>query len=93
LQDTASATGRQHGKAHPVVLYSIQTELETMKATIAIDDELFARAQEYAGVKEKSAVISEALKAYIQIEAGRRLARLGGTEPDAKAPPRRRSAR
>jgi Arc/MetJ family transcription regulator len=75
------------------VLYSIQTELETMKATIAIDDELFARAQEYAGVKEKSAVISEALKAYIQIEAGRRLARLGGTEPDAKAPPRRRSAR
>jgi Arc/MetJ family transcription regulator len=64
-----------------------------MKATIAIDDKLFARAQEYAGVKEKSAVISEALKAYIQIEAGRRLARLGGTEPDAKAPPRRRSAR
>jgi Arc/MetJ family transcription regulator len=67
------------------------TELETMKATIAIDDQLFARAQEYAGVKEKSAVISEALKAYIEIEAGRRLARLGGTEPDAKAPPRRRS--
>jgi Arc/MetJ family transcription regulator len=68
-------------------------EPETMKATIVIDDELFARAQEYAGVKEESAVIREALKAYIQIEAGRRLARLGGTEPDAKAPPRRRSAR
>jgi Arc/MetJ family transcription regulator len=64
-----------------------------MKATIAIDDELFARAQEYAGVKEKSAVISEALKAYVQIEAGRRLARLGGTIPDAKAPPRRRLPR
>lgn len=73
------------------MLYSMLTELETMKATIAIDDQLFARAQEYAGVKEKSAVISEALKAYIEIEAGRRLARLGGTEPDAKAPPRRRS--
>jgi len=69
------------------------TEHQTMKATIAIDDELFARAQEYAGVKEKSAVISEALKAYVQVEAGRRLARMGGTEPDAKAPPRRRSAR
>ena len=64
-----------------------------MKATIAIDDELFAKAQKYAGVTEKSAVISEALKAYVQVEAGRRLARLGGTEPDAKAPPRRRSAR
>jgi Arc/MetJ family transcription regulator len=64
-----------------------------MKATIAIDDELFAAAQKYAGVKEKSAVISEALKAYIQIEAGRRLARMGGSEPNAKAPPRRRLPR
>jgi Arc/MetJ family transcription regulator len=61
-----------------------------MKATIAIDDELFAQAQEYAGVKEKSAVISEALKAYVQREAARRLARMGGTEANAKAPPRRR---
>jgi Arc/MetJ family transcription regulator len=62
-----------------------------MKATIAIDDELFAKAQAYAGVKEKSAVITEALKAYIETEAGRRLAQLGGTEPGAKAAPRRRS--
>jgi Arc/MetJ family transcription regulator len=61
-----------------------------MKATIAIDDELFARAQEYPGVKEKSAVISEALKAYVQVEAGRRLVRMGGTEPQLRAPPRRR---
>jgi Arc/MetJ family transcription regulator len=66
------------------------TELETMKATISIDDELFARAQEYAGVEEKSAVISEALKAYVQVEAGRRLARLGGTEPQLRAASRRR---
>jgi Arc/MetJ family transcription regulator len=64
--------------------------VETMKATIAIDDELFAAAQEVAGDKEESAVISEALKAYVQREAGRRLARMGGTEPNAKAPPRRR---
>jgi Arc/MetJ family transcription regulator len=61
-----------------------------MKATIAIDDELFAAAQEYAGDKEQSAVISEALKSYVQREAGRRLARMGGTDPNAKAPPRRR---
>ena len=60
-----------------------------MKATIAIDDELFAAAQEYAGDKEKSAVVSEALKAYVQREAARRLARMGGTAPGAKAPPRR----
>jgi Arc/MetJ family transcription regulator len=62
-----------------------------MKATIAIDDELFARAQEYAGDKEKSAVINEALKAYVQREAARRLARLGGTEPQLRPIPRRRS--
>jgi Arc/MetJ family transcription regulator len=64
-----------------------------MKATIAIDDELFAKAQEYAGVTEKSAVVRTALKAFVQGEAARRLARLGGTEPDAKAPPRRRARR
>jgi Arc/MetJ family transcription regulator len=61
-----------------------------MRTTIAIDDELFAQAQEYAGVSEKSAVIRTALQAYIEIEAGRRLARMGGSAPDAKAPPRRR---
>jgi Arc/MetJ family transcription regulator len=64
-----------------------------MKATIAIDDELFARAQQYAGVTEKSAVVREALKTFVEREAARRLARLGGTQPDAKAPPRRRSQR
>ena len=64
-----------------------------MKVTVAIDDNLFARAREYAGDKEESAVINEALKTYIQIQAGRRLAQLGGSEPHAKAPPRRRSAR
>ena len=70
--------------------YIPPAELETMKATIAIDDELFAAAQEYAGDKEKSAVISEALKAFVEREAARRLARMGGTEPQLRAPPRRR---
>ncbi|MDB5584609.1 MAG: hypothetical protein JWR80_9785 [Bradyrhizobium sp.] len=62
-----------------------------MRTTVAIDDELFAKAQEYAGVTEKSAVIKEALKAFVEREAARRLARMGGTQPGAKAPPRRRS--
>ncbi|MDB5632696.1 MAG: hypothetical protein JWR49_1551 [Tardiphaga sp.] len=64
-----------------------------MRTTIAIGDELFAKAQEYAGLQEKAAVIREALKAYVEIEAGRRLARMGGTVPNAKAPPRRRPSR
>jgi Arc/MetJ family transcription regulator len=64
-----------------------------MRTTIAIDDELFAKAQEFAGVTEKSAVVREALKAFVEREAARRLARMGGTQPAAKAPPRRRPRR
>lgn len=61
-----------------------------MRTTITLDDELVARAEQLIGVHEKSALVREALKALIEREAARRLARLGGTVPDAKAPPRRR---
>jgi Arc/MetJ family transcription regulator len=61
-----------------------------MRTTIALDDELVAKAQEYTGLKEKSALVREALKALVEREASRRLARLGGTQPLLKAPPRRR---
>jgi len=61
-----------------------------MRTTVALDDDLFAEAQAYTGLKEKSALIREALKALVEREAARRLARLGGTEPGLKAPPRRR---
>jgi Arc/MetJ family transcription regulator len=49
-----------------------------------------AKAQKYTGLQEKSALVREALKALVEREAARRLARLGGSMPDAKAPPRRR---
>jgi Arc/MetJ family transcription regulator len=62
-----------------------------MRTTLAIDDELLAKAQEYTGLQEKSAIIREALKALVEREAGRRLARLGGTEPQLRPVPRRRS--
>jgi Arc/MetJ family transcription regulator len=61
-----------------------------MRTTIAIDDELLAQAQAFTGLTEKSAVVREGLRALIQREAARRLARLGGTEPDLKLPQRRR---
>lgn len=64
-----------------------------MRTTIALDDELIATAQEYTGLTEKSALVREALKALVQREAARRLALLGGTEPDAKPIPRRRPAK
>ena len=61
-----------------------------MRTTIALDDGLVARAQSYTGLNEKSALMREALKALIERESARRLARLGGSEPDIEAPPRRR---
>jgi Arc/MetJ family transcription regulator len=63
-----------------------------MRTTMALDDKLVAEAQDLTGLKEKSSLIREALKALIERESARRLARLGGTEPDLKAPPRRRPA-
>jgi Arc/MetJ family transcription regulator len=45
----------------------------------------------YTGLKEKSALVREALKALVEREAARRLARLGGTEPQLRPSPRRRS--
>ena len=63
-----------------------------MRTTLALDDELLAQAQAYTGIKEKTALMREALKALVQREAARRLARLGGSQPDAKAAPRRRQA-
>ena len=62
-----------------------------MRTTIALDDDLLAAAEELTGVKEKSALVRYALKALVERESARRLARLGGTEPDLKAPRRRRA--
>ncbi|MBV8453444.1 MAG: type II toxin-antitoxin system VapB family antitoxin [Deltaproteobacteria bacterium] len=61
-----------------------------MRTTLALDDELIAKAQALTGLKEKSSLIREALKALIERESARRLARLGGSEGELKAPPRRR---
>jgi Arc/MetJ family transcription regulator len=63
---------------------------QSMRTTLAIDDELLAQAQALTGLREKSALVREALRALIERESARRLARLGGSEPDLKAPPRRR---
>ena len=62
-----------------------------MRTTIALDDDLMAQAQAFTGLSEKSSLVREALKALIERESARRLARLGGTERKLKAPPRRRS--
>jgi Arc/MetJ family transcription regulator len=61
-----------------------------MRTTLALDDELLAKAQAFTGLKEKSALIRAALKALIERESARRLARLGAGETDVAVAPRRR---
>ncbi len=64
-----------------------------MRMTIALDDELVAKAQSFTGLTELSGLVREALRALIERESARRLARLGGSAGALKAPPRRRSRR
>ncbi len=60
-----------------------------MRITVTLDDELVKRAQTYTGLREESALVCEGLRALIERESARRLARLGGSQPDLTAAPRR----
>jgi Arc/MetJ family transcription regulator len=62
-----------------------------MRTTIVLDDELIAKAEKLTGQSEKTALVREALKALIQRESARRLALLGGSDPEAQYVPRRQS--
>ncbi len=62
-----------------------------MRTTIALDDELISQAQQYTGITEKAALVREALMRLVRAEAARRLAALGGSDPNAAAAPRRRT--
>ena len=64
-----------------------------MRTTLNLNDEIVGRAQELSGIREKTALIHAGLEALVAREAGRRLAALGGTEPDVRPIPRRRPKR
>jgi len=61
-----------------------------MRTTLNIDDELLAEARKFTGEKEKTALVHLGLRALIEREAGKRLARLGATMPKLRIAPRRR---
>jgi Arc/MetJ family transcription regulator len=63
-----------------------------MRTTLNIDDELLEQASQLSGLKEKTAVVREGLRALIERESARRLAKLGGTEPQVESIPRRRGS-
>lgn len=60
-----------------------------MRTTINLDDDLIEEAKRLTGTSERTALIHEGLRALIERESARRLARLGGSEP-ALSPVRRR---
>jgi len=62
-----------------------------MRTTLNLDDSLLEKARRMTGVKEKTALVREGLKALIERESARRLARLGGTEPELETVPRRQT--
>ena len=64
----------------------------TMRITLALDDDLLATAERYTGLKEKSALVREALRALIERESARRLAALSGSEPGLKPVARRQTS-
>ncbi len=61
-----------------------------MRTTVNLNDELLEEARRITGIKGRTALIHEGLRALIERESARRLARLGGTEPRLQPVPRRR---
>ena len=72
------------------MLISAPESIADVRTTLALDDDLLALARELTGITETTALVREALKALIARESARRLARLGGSQPDLDVPPRRR---
>ena len=62
-----------------------------MKTTITVDDALLERAEELTGITDKTDLARVGLRALIERESARRLARLGGSQPQLRPIPRRRS--
>jgi len=61
-----------------------------MRTTLNIDDQVLRQAADITGVKEKTALVRMGLEALVSLESAKRLARLGGAEPNLRPIPRRR---
>ena len=63
-----------------------------MRTTVTLDNDLLEKAKDLTSIGDNGPLLREALKALIARETALRLAALGGSDPDAKAAPRRRIA-
>jgi Arc/MetJ family transcription regulator len=81
----------RHQRSHYMMYHSASFPRDTaMRTTINLDEALLDEARRVTGLTERAVLIREGLKALIERESARRLARLGGSEPRLKAVPRRR---
>lgn len=73
-----------------ILMHNLYQPDATMRTTLNIDDQLYEEAVRLTGVKEKTALLRESLKALIQRESAKRLSKLGGSEASLDDIPRRR---
>ncbi len=73
------------------VTYSqrVSREVSIARTTINLDDELLEEARRLTGIADRTVLIHAGLRALVERESARRLARLGGSDPDL-LPVRRR---
>jgi hypothetical protein len=62
-----------------------------MRTTLIIEDELVEQARELTGIDEKTSLVRAGLEALIALESAKRLAAMGGSQPQLRSIPRRRS--
>jgi Arc/MetJ family transcription regulator len=77
---------KNDGKVHQIF-----NRQDAMRTTVTIDDELYQRALEVAEPgMDKAELFREAMKVFVRVQAGKRLAALGGKVPTMKSISRRR---
>lgn len=65
-----------------------------MRTTVTLEDEIYDKALAMADPgMDKADLFREAVKTFIRVQSGRRLAALGGKAPAMKLPARRRPQR
>ena len=62
-----------------------------VRTTVNLDDELLAKAELVSGIRERASLVNEGIRALIERESARRLARLGGSQPQLELVRRRQT--
>lgn len=63
-----------------------------MRTTLNIDEYLVKKAAQLSGIREKTALVKAGLEALIAQQSSKRLAKLGGSEPNVRPIQRRKVA-